>query len=99
MVLPGICTAIDGTPYCFVFVVNLGLHDTTIHPNAKLGTARVGGGEVQMSDPWTPCALAGEGEGVHGIEEWGSTAPPGARQFLEEKLKLQGNPLMAEDRG
>ena len=56
--LPGICTVIDGTPYCFV--VNLGLHDTTIHPNAKLGTARVGGEEVQMSDPWTPYAPAGE---------------------------------------
>ena len=52
-----------------------------------------------MSDPWTPCAPASEGEGVHGIEERGSTAPPGARQFLEEKLKLQGNPLMAEDPG
>ena len=48
MVLLGICTAIDGTPYCFV--VNLGLHDITIHPNAKLGTARVGGEEVQPLD-------------------------------------------------
>ena len=95
MVLPGICTAIDGFPYCFV--VNLGLHDTTIHPNAKLGTARVGGEEVHMSDPWTPYAPAGKGEGVHGVEERRSTAPPGARQFLEEKLKLQGNPLMAGD--
>ena len=75
------------------------MHDTTIHPNAKLGTARVGGEEVQMSDPWTPCAPAGEGEGVHGVGEQRSTAPPGARRFLEEKLKLQGNPLMAEDRG
>ena len=44
MVLPGICSVIDGTPYCFV--VNLGMHDTTIHPNVKLGTARVGGEEV-----------------------------------------------------
>ena len=51
-----------------------------------------------MSDPWTPCEPAREGEGVHGIEERGSTATPGARQFLEEKLKLQGNPLMASDR-
>ena len=50
-----------------------------------------------MSDPWMPCAPAGEGEGVHGIEERRSTAPPGARQFLEEKLKLLGNPLMAGD--
>ena len=97
IVLPGICSAINGTPYCFV--VNLGLHDTTIHPNVKLGTARVGGGEVQMSDPWTPCAPAEEGEGVHGVEGQRSAAPPGARQFLEEKLKLQQNPLMAEDPG
>ena len=97
MVLPGICLVIDGTPYCFV--VNLGMHDTTIHPNVKLGTARVGGGEVQMSDPWTPCTPAEEGEGVHGVEEQGSAAPPVARQFLEEKLKLQQNPLMAEDPG
>ena len=70
MVLPGIYKAIDGTPYCFV--VNLGLHDTTIHPNAKLGTARAGGGDVQMSDPWTPCEPVSEGEGVHGLEERGS---------------------------
>ena len=97
IVLPGICSAIDGTPYCFA--VNLGMHDTTIHPNVKLGTARVGGGEVQMSNPWTPCTPAEEGEGVHGVEEQGSAAPPGARQFLEEKLKLQQNPLMAEDPG
>ena len=59
MVLPGICKAIDGTPYCFV--VNLGLHDTTIHPNAKLGTARAGGGNVRMSDPWTPCEQGKQG--------------------------------------
>ena len=31
------------------------------------------------------------------MEERKNTAPPGARQFLEEKLKLQGNPLMAGD--
>ena len=94
MVLPGFRSAIDSTRYCFV--VNLGMHDTTIHPNVKLGTARVGGGEVQMSDPWAPCTPAEEGEGVHGVEEQKSAAPPGARQFLEEKLKLQQNPLMAE---
>ena len=69
MVLPGICSAIDSTPYCFV--VNLGMHDTTIHPNVKLGTAPVGGGEVQMSDPWTPCTPAEEGEEVHRVEEQG----------------------------
>ena len=49
-----------------------------------------------MSDPWTPCAPAEEGEGVHGVEEQRSATLPGARQFLEEKLKLQQNPLMAE---
>ena len=52
-----------------------------------------------MSDPWTPYAPAGEEEEVHGVEERRSPAPPGARQFLEEKLKLQGNPLMAGDPG
>ena len=49
-----------------------------------------------MSDQWTPCTPAEEGERVHGVEEQRSAAPPGARQFLEEKLKLQQNPLMAE---
>ena len=47
MVLPGFRSAIDSTRYCFV--VNLGMHDTTIHLNVKLGMAPVGGGEVQMS--------------------------------------------------
>ena len=56
----------------------------------------MGGEEVQMFDPWTPCAPVEEGEGVHGVEGQRSAAPPGARQFLEEKLKLQQNPLMAE---
>ena len=52
-----------------------------------------------MSDPWTPCAPAGKEEGVQGVEGQRSAAPPGARQFLEEKLKLQLNPLMAEHPG
>ena len=67
MVLPGICSAIDGTPYCFV--VNLGLHDTTIHPNVKLGTARVRGGKVQMSTHGHP---AHQPEKEKGCTEWRS---------------------------
>ena len=33
---------------------------------------------------------------MDGVEEQRSATLPGARQFLEEKLKLQQNPLMAE---